>query len=108
VVEMIVYNKEDGLKHGYLRYGYHAWEEQLKPYIHQDITVWVDKYQQIWQVQQGTKTLLSSQTIEQRLQSMKQAQQVMAEKIGYAGLLMVVVRLFFFRQRYTKKNQTYS
>jgi sensor c-di-GMP phosphodiesterase-like protein len=108
VVEMIVYNKEDGLKHGYLRYGYHAWEEQLKPYIHQDITLWADKYQQIWQVQQGTKTLLSSQTIEQRLQSMKQAQQVMAEKIGYAGLLMVLVWLFFFRQRFAKKNQTYS
>jgi len=108
VVEMIVYNKENGLKHGYLRYGPHVWEERLKPYVHQDITVWIDKHQQVWQVQQGSKTLLSSQTIEQRLQSMKQAQQVMAEKIGYAGLLMVVVWLFFFRQRYTKKNQAYS
>ncbi len=108
VVEMLIYNKESGLKHGYLRYGYHVWEEQLKPYMHQTITVWIDKHQQVWQVQQGTKILLSSQTIEQRLHSMKQAQQAMAEKIGYAGLLMVLVWLFFFRQRLAKKNQTYS
>ena len=108
VVEMLVYNKENGLKHSYLRYGYHVWEEQLKPYVHQVITVWVDKHQQVWQVQQGGQTLLSSQSIEQRLQSMKQAQQVMAEKIGYAGLLMVLLWLFFFRQRFTKKNHVYS
>ncbi|MCF6208293.1 MAG: hypothetical protein L3J61_02745 [Ghiorsea sp.] len=108
VVEMLVYNKENGLKHGYLRYGYHTWEEQLKPYVHQVITVWIDKDQQVWQVQQGTQILLSSQTIEQRLQSMKQAQQAMAEKIGYAGLLMVLLWLFFFRKRDKKKNPVYS
>ena len=108
VVEMLVYNKESSLKHGYLRYGYHVWEEQLKSYVHQDITVWIDKHQQVWQVLQGTKILLSSQTIEQRLQSMKQAQQAMAEKIGYAGLLMVLLWLFFFRQRLAKKDHTYS
>lgn len=108
VVEMLVYNKESGLKHGYLRYGDHAWEEQLKPYLHQVVTVWIDKHQQVWQVQQGAQTLLSSQTIEQRLQSMKQAQQAMAEKIGYAGILMVVVWLFFFRKRDKKKNQVHS
>ena len=100
---MLVYNKESGLKHGYLRYGYHTWEEQLKPYLHQVVTVWIDKHQQVWQVQQGTKTLLASQTIEQRLHSMKLAQQAMAEKIGYAGLLMVLVWLFFFRQRLAEK-----
>ena len=108
MVEMIVYNNKNGLKHGYLRYGYHVWEEQLKPYVHQTITVWIDKHQQVWQVQQGSKTLLSSQTIEQRLQSMKQAQQTMAEKIVYAGLLMIVVWLFFFRHSYMNKNKTYS
>jgi len=108
VVEMIIFNKKSGLKHGYLRYGYHAWEEQLKPYVHQDITVWIDKHHQVWQVQQGAQILLSTQEIEQRLQSMKQAQQDMAEKIVYAGVLMVMVWLLFMRKRGVKKNQVYS
>ena len=108
VVEMKLYSKNNGLKHGYLRYGYHAWEERLKPFVHQTITVWVDKHQQVWQVQQGTKTLLSSQVIEQRLQSMKLAQQAMAEKIAYAGGLMVLLWLFLFKQQKHQPKQVYS
>ncbi|MDQ6984470.1 MAG: hypothetical protein Q9M44_07115 [Ghiorsea sp.] len=102
MVEMTIYNKKSGLKHGYLRYGHHAWEERLKPYVHQTITVWMDKYQQVWQVQQGSQTLLLSQDIEQRLLSMKQAQQGMAENIAFAGGLMVLLWLFLFKCRQNK------
>lgn len=108
VVEINIYNKESSLQQGYLRYGYHAWEERLKPYLHQTITLWMDKQHQIWQVQQGKQILLTSQVIEQRLQSMKQAQQAMAENIAYAGGVMVLIWLFLFRQQQNQRKQVYS
>ncbi|MDQ7002310.1 MAG: hypothetical protein Q9N02_06440 [Ghiorsea sp.] len=108
VVEIKIYSKESSLQLGYLRYGYHAWEERLKPYLHQTITLWMDKQHQVWQVQQGKQILLTSQVIEQRLQSMKQAQQAMAENIAYAGGLMVLIWLLLLRNRPNKAQQVYS
>ncbi len=107
LVEVEIYNKKGGLKRGYLRYGLHTWEERLKPYLHQPITLWLSQNKQVWHVLEDEKTILSQGEIFMRLQGMKQAQQDMAEKIAYAGGMMVLAWLLF-RARRTKWYQAYS
>ena len=107
LVEVVIYNKKAGLKQGYLRYGLHTWEERLKPYVHQPVTLWLNQNKQVWHVLAGEKTVISQNEILMRLQSMKQAQQDMAENIAYAGGMMVLAWLLF-RARRTKWYQAYS
>ena len=99
LVELIVYHKKEGVLHGYLRYGFHAWEEKLKPYLNHQVTVFIGVHQQVWGVDVGGESILMADEIEQRLQRMKQAQQDMADNIIYAGFIMVLLWLFLFRQR---------
>jgi len=95
LVELKLYHKKSGVRYGYLRYGLHAWEERLKPYEKQQVTVLMDGQMQVWGVDVGAKPLLLSSEIERRLQRMKQGQQDMAEKIAYAGGVMFVLWLLF-------------
>ncbi len=107
LVEMVVYQKQGGLRHGYLRYGLHTWEERLKPYLHQEVTMLIGEHHQVWSVDTGGLPILNSEQIEQRLQGMKQAQQAVAKNIIYVGLGMVLCWLFFFRKQSVATRKAY-
>jgi len=98
VVDVVIYSKQNGLQRGYLRYGLHLWEERLKPYIHQSITLVVDKHQQIWSVEAAGKIVLGDVEIGQRLLQMKQGQESVAQIFIYTGIFMVLLWLVFLRK----------
>ena len=99
LVELVIYQPKVGMQRGYFRYGFHAWEERLKPYLNQPVTMVVSKDNQVWQVLVKDEVIISEQEIGQRLLTMKQGQQAMADKFILVGFGMILIWLIFLRPK---------
>jgi len=99
VVDVIIYLKGKGLKRGYFNYGLHIWEERLKPFKHQQITIDVAKNHQIWGVYAAGKTIVHPEEVEKVFLSYKKGQQAFAIQMDYVGGAMIIFWLLFLRRK---------
>jgi len=105
LIDIVIYNEQDHLKRGFIRHAKRAWEERIRPFNKQQLTIYIDGNKHAWRVEAGDKVLISESEIARNFSHVSKHEISLGKAMMFIGAIMILVWLFALRKRFPMSEQ---